>query len=110
MAVQLVSYEIFRARGIPGSAVATRGSDQGMQLATPTQMQRLYAHLGEVLNEVDLKGRTWSGTHLMSRIHRFLQRAELDQNEANILRGIFTAVQNKRRMAGSAPAPKQDPS
>jgi tRNA C32,U32 (ribose-2'-O)-methylase TrmJ len=37
----------------------------------------------------------------MGRIRRILQRAELDQNEANILRGFLTAVQAKRRLAGS---------
>src|SRR5436190_1334915 len=34
------------------------------------------------------------------RTGRFLQRAELDQNEVNILRGILTAVQSRRRHAG----------
>jgi tRNA C32,U32 (ribose-2'-O)-methylase TrmJ len=38
----------------------------------------------------------------MSRIRRFMQRAELDKNEVNIVRGILTAVQNKRRHAGAA--------
>jgi TrmH family RNA methyltransferase len=109
MAVQLVSYEIFRARGTPGSAAATRENDQAVPLATPPQMQQLYIHLEQVLDEVDFNDRTLSGTHLMSRIRRFLQRAQLDQNEVNILRGILTAVQNKRRMAGSAHVPKQGP-
>jgi tRNA C32,U32 (ribose-2'-O)-methylase TrmJ len=36
----------------------------------------------------------------MARIRRFLQRAELDENEVNILRGILTAVQSRRRAAG----------
>jgi tRNA C32,U32 (ribose-2'-O)-methylase TrmJ len=39
----------------------------------------------------------------MGRIRRFLQRAELDKNEVNILRGILTAVQNRRRHAGGTP-------
>jgi TrmH family RNA methyltransferase len=109
MAVQVVSYEIFRARGAPGSAAALREDDPAVPLATPPQMQRLYMHLEQVLGEVDFNDRTLSGNHLMNRIRRFLQRAQLDQNEVNILRGILTAVQNKRRMAGSAHAPKQDP-
>jgi TrmH family RNA methyltransferase len=109
MAVQLVSYEIFRARGSPGSAAAVREDDQAVPLATPPQMQQLYVHLEQVLGEVDFNDRTLSGTHLMSRIRRFLQRAQLDQNEVNILRGILTAVQNKRRMAGSAHAPNRGP-
>ena len=104
MAVQLVSYEIFRARGAPGNAGVTRELDA--PLATPPQMQQLYLHLEQVLEEVDFKDRTKAGTHLMSRIRRFLQRAELDLNEVNILRGILTAIQNRRRMAGTAHAPK----
>jgi tRNA (cytidine32/uridine32-2'-O)-methyltransferase len=109
MAVQLVSYEIFRARGAPGSAAAIRAEDQAVPLATPPQMQQLYMHLQQVLDEVDFNDRTLSGNHLMSRIRRFLQRAQLDHNEVNILRGILTAVQNKRRIAGSVHAPKKGP-
>lgn len=105
MAVQLVSYEIFRARMAPGIAGVTREVADA-PLATPPQMQQLYAHLEQVLQEVDFKDRTKAGTHLMSRIRRFMQRAELDQNEVNILRGILTAIQNRRRMAGAAHAPK----
>jgi TrmH family RNA methyltransferase len=108
MAVQLVSYEIFRARDAPGAAGGIRQDDAAVPLATPPQMQQLYAHLEQVLQEVNFKDRTRAGTHLMSRIRRFLQRAELDQNEANILRGILTAIQDRRRTAGPAQAPKQD--
>jgi tRNA (cytidine32/uridine32-2'-O)-methyltransferase len=108
MAVQLVSYEIFRARGAPGAAGAIRQDDAAVPLATPQQMQQLYAHLEQVLQEVNFKDRTRAGTHLMSRIRRFLQRAALDLNEANILRGILTAIQDRRRTAGAAQVPKQD--
>jgi tRNA C32,U32 (ribose-2'-O)-methylase TrmJ len=52
------------------------------------------------MEEVDFRDRTQSGTNLMARIRRFLQRAELDQNEVNILRGLLTAMQNRRRRAG----------
>ena len=58
-------------------------------------------HLQQVLDEIEFRDRTQSGTGLMNRIRRVLQRAELDQNEANIIRGILTAVQAKRRHAGS---------
>jgi tRNA (cytidine32/uridine32-2'-O)-methyltransferase len=107
MAVQLVTYEIFRARGADGAAGVTRELADA-PLASPPQMQQLYVHLEQVLQEIDFKDRTKAGTHLMSRIRRFLQRAELDLNEVNILRGILTAIQNRRRMAGAAPVPKAD--
>ena len=95
MAVQIVAYELFRARGVHIASASSAGP-----LADPQQMELLYAHLAQVLEEIDFRDRTQSGTHLMARIRRFLQRAELDRNEANILRGILTAVQSRRRKAG----------
>ncbi len=99
MAVQLVAYELFRAAG-PGAATPAAPATP---LATAQEMQRLYAHFAQVLEEIDFRDRTQGGTHLMSRIRRFLQRAELDENEVHILRGILTAVQGRRRHAGEAP-------
>ncbi len=97
MAAQLVAYEIYRARGAPLES----GQGAAPPLAAVEEMERLYAHLEEVLTEIDFRDRTRSGTHLMTRIRRFLQRAELDENEVNILRGILTAVQSRRRRAGA---------
>ena len=99
MAVQVVAYEIFRARGVP-APVAPREQP----LADPAAMERMYAHLEQVLEEIDFRDRTQQGTNLMNRIRRFLQRAELDRNEVNILRGMLTAVQQRRRRAGAQQA------
>lgn len=95
MAVQLVSYELFRATGAKVVPPPTE-----VPLASPEEMERLFVHLAQVMEEVEFRDRTQSGTHLMARIRRFLQRAELDQNEVNILRGLLTATQNRRRRAG----------
>lgn len=100
MAVQLVAYELFRAR--TGATAAPAIGDT--PLADAVEMARLYTHFAQVLDEIDFRDRTQSGTHLMERIRRILQRAELDQNEVNILRGILTAVQGRRRHAGEPPA------
>jgi TrmH family RNA methyltransferase len=97
MAAQIVAYEIFQSRGIMGAVQPT----PLVPLATPGQMERMYEHLAQVMEEVEFRDRTQSGSNLMDRIRRFLQRAELDQNEANILRGFLTCVQKKRRRAGS---------
>jgi TrmH family RNA methyltransferase len=97
MAVQLVAYELFRACDSDTAAHAPAGPP----LASAQEMARLYAHFAQVLEEIEFRDRTQSGTHLMGRIRRFLQRAELDQNEVNILRGILTAVQSGRRHAGA---------
>jgi TrmH family RNA methyltransferase len=96
MAVQLVCYEFYRAAG-----ARYESPEPLVPLASGDEMQRLYDHLAEVLELIEFRDRTQNGTILMQRIRRFLQRAELDQNEANILRGILTAVQQRRRAAGA---------
>lgn len=102
MAAQLIAYEIHRARG--ARVEAPRGA---VPLATPEEMARLYEHLEQVLGEIDFRDRTQSGTNLMQRLRRLFQRAEPDQNEVNILRGILAAVQGKRRIAGSKCPPRR---
>jgi len=107
MAVQIVSYELLRARGRAGGADAMDGQWRGsdgeprVPLAAPEEMQRLYEHLAQVLEEIDFRDRTQGGTHLMARLRRLFQRAAPDRNEVNILRGILTAVQSRRRRAGA---------
>jgi TrmH family RNA methyltransferase len=96
MAVQLLAYELLCAR----EAAPAPAAPPAAPLASREELQGLYAHFAQVLEEIDFRDRTASGTHLMSRIRRLLQRAELDQNEVHILRGILTAVQGRRRHAG----------
>lgn len=94
MAVQVVAYELWlalRPEAPPPSA-------REVPLATAEEMTRLYAHIEQVLEEIDFRDRTGGG-HLMARIRRLFNRAQLDQNEMNILRGILTAVQARRRPA-----------
>ena len=95
MAAQLIAYEILMASGAPEVA-----PPRETPLASPVEMERFFTHLEEVMTEADFRDRTQSGTHLMGRIRRMFNRAELDGNEVNILRGILTAVQNRRRRAG----------
>jgi tRNA (cytidine32/uridine32-2'-O)-methyltransferase len=100
MAVQILAYELFRARGVRIEAAPAAAA-----LADPQEMERLYEHLGRVLEEIDFRDRTQGGTHLMARLRRLFQRAALDRNEVNILRGILTAVQSRRRRAGAPERP-----
>jgi TrmH family RNA methyltransferase len=95
MAAQLVCYELYRARG--AVALATPNP---VPLASGEEMAQLFAHWEQVMNDVDFRDRTASGIHLMNRVRRFLLRAELDRNEANILRGFLTSIQGRRRPAG----------
>ena len=98
MAAQLIAYEIRMAQLALQAGTAPPARE--VPLATPRQMEMFFSHLEEVMIEADFRDRTQSGTHLMGRIRRMFNRAELDGNEVNILRGILTSVQNRRRRAG----------
>lgn len=100
MAVQVVAYEILLARRGAGGDTAPAG----IPLASAAEMERFYEHLERVLDEIDFRDRTGEG-HLMARLRRLFNRAIPDQNEVNILRGILTSVQGRRRRAGDPPAP-----
>jgi len=98
MAVQLVAYELWLA------ARSARELEDagGVPLASALEMERFYAQLEQVLAEIDFRDRTGSG-HLMARLRRLFNRVVMDQNEVNILRGVLTAVQGRRRRAGEPP-------
>ncbi len=102
MAAQLIAYEIHRARG--ARVEAAQGATP---LATVNEMERFFEHLEAVLAEVGFRDRTASGTHLQQRLRRLFQRAEMDQNEVNILRGVLAAVQGRRKVAGSKCPPRE---
>jgi TrmH family RNA methyltransferase len=97
MAVQIMAYELYLACNTDAGAPEPRA----VPLAAASDLARLYEHWAAVLVEVDFRDRTESGTHLMARLRRLLQRAEPDVNEVNILRGFLTAVQKRRRPAGT---------
>jgi TrmH family RNA methyltransferase len=95
MAAQLIAYEIRLA-----GRDAPLAPEREVPLATPAELERLYVHLERVMDEVGFRDRTQGGRNLMGRIRRLFNRAELDANEVNILRGFLTSVQSKRRRAG----------
>jgi len=95
MSVQLTAYEIFLAREQPESHTQLE-----MALAPSGDVEHFYAHLHQVLNEIDFDDRTG---HLMERLRRLFNRAQLDRNELNIMRGILSAVQGRRGQSAQRP-------
>ena len=94
MAVQIVAYELWLARGAHLTEQA-----RTVPLASGSDMEKFYDHLVGVLDEIDFRDRTGEG-YLLARLRQLFNRAAPDQNEINILRGILTAVQGRRRRAG----------
>jgi len=88
MAVQLLSYEIFMAREQPHSQVQLE-----QPLAAAGDVEYFYDHLNQVMNEIDFEDKTG---HLMERLRRLFNRAQMDRNELNIMRGLLSAVQGRR--------------
>jgi tRNA (cytidine32/uridine32-2'-O)-methyltransferase len=97
MAVQVIAYEVWLAV----RPAAPQPPAREVPLATAEEMTRFYEHIEHVLEQIEFRDRTGGG-HLMARIRRLFNRANLDQNEMNILRGILTAVQARRRPAGQS--------
>lgn len=88
MAVQLLTYELFMARESPVSQTQLE-----LPLAAAGDVEHFYKHLQDVMNDVDFEDKTG---HLMERLRRLFNRAQMDRNELNILRGILSAVQGRR--------------
>ena len=88
MAVQLLTYELFMARESPTSQTQLE-----LPLAAAGDVEHFYRHLQDVMNDVDFEDKTG---HLMERLRRLFNRAQMDRNELNILRGILSAVQGRR--------------
>jgi tRNA (cytidine32/uridine32-2'-O)-methyltransferase len=95
MSVQLLAYELFLERERPQSRTQLE-----LPLAASSDVEHFYGHLLEVLREIDFDDRTG---HLMERLRRLFNRAQLDRNELNILRGILSAVQGRRGQSAQVP-------
>lgn len=89
-AVQVLAYEILRA-----SLTAEAAPPVGRRLASHGALRHFYRHLQDVLIAIDFLNPAYP-RKLMRRLIRLFNRAQLDDNELNILEGILTAVEQKR--------------
>ncbi len=94
-AVQILAYEI-RQSALELQAIPPEAQRSDSPPATSEQMQELYAHLERVMTEVGFFDPA-KPRRLMRRLRRLFNRAELDQNEMNILRGFLAAVEERLR-------------
>lgn len=87
-AVQVLTYEIYRNAGEPVAPPAAPLEPP----ATDEEMAHFHRHLEQVLVEIGFLDPA-NPRLLLRRLRRLFNRAQLDRNEANILRGILTAIQ-----------------
>jgi len=91
-AVQILSYEIFKAATLDQPQNTNLASKKlRPELPTSADVERLYAHLERVLKQIRFL-RPHQGETLL-RIRHLLNRAEPEVLEMNILRGILTAIE-----------------
>jgi TrmH family RNA methyltransferase len=95
-AVQVLSYEIFRAaraaRGAGHEAAPISAPDT--PLATSHDLRLFYEHLERVLIAIEFLDPA-NPRKLMRRLTRLFNRAAPDVNEINILRGILTEFERR---------------
>ena len=97
-AVQVTAYEL-RVALLGGEVPAAPLREDAEPPADAAQMERFYAHLAEMLDDIDFhKGR--APTTIMLRLRKLFQRAQMDERELRILHGIFSDAQRMARLAG----------
>jgi TrmH family RNA methyltransferase len=87
MAVQIVCYELRLAR-----AAAPAPPEREVPLVKSEDLERFYTHLEQVLTASGFLDPD-NPRFLMRRLRRLFARAEPDENEINILRGILASLQ-----------------
>lgn len=89
-AVQVLGYEFMLARGAVPAA-----SESEETPATAEEMERLFEHIETAALETGFLDPA-NPKHLMRRIRRLFHRAQPDQNEVHILRGLLSALQTPK--------------
>lgn len=95
-AVQVLCYELRASLVEEATAVDHWGVPWDQPPATAEQMEGLLAHWEKVLVDIDFLDPTNPRT-LMTKIRRLLAKAQVDDVEANILRGILSHIDKRIR-------------
>jgi tRNA (cytidine32/uridine32-2'-O)-methyltransferase len=95
-ATQVLAYEVRMA------ALANEGKQgvktgQDSPLASASELEGMYEHFQAALTDIGFLD-PQAPKQLMRRIRRLFNRIGLERNEVNILRGIMTAAQGKKRI------------
>ncbi|MGH8109254.1 MAG: RNA methyltransferase [Arenimonas sp.] len=111
-AVQVLAYEYRMAQlasdsktAIPVDQTSHAVPEPDSAPATHEDMERFFAHLGELMEQVDFhKGR--APEMVTSRLRRLYLRAQMDVREIKILRGLFSDTQRMLKLGQAGPTEK----
>lgn len=92
MAVQVLAYEL-RMTSLEDSPIQV--DKPGRIIATADEMEGFIQHLQQTMRDIHFSDPRQS-TKLLRRLRRLFNRAEPDNDELNILRGILSAAQGGR--------------
>lgn len=109
MAVQVLAYELRLALSGGGDAASVAvARDRDDPPASHAQMEGLFAQLADTLDAIDFhKGRAPDSA--MRKLRRLFLRADLDEREVRLLRGVLADAQRMARLAGEPAAPLSPP-
>lgn len=97
-AVQVLSYELRMAALAAGGVDADPG-ERREPPASHAQMEGFFGQLGQALDAIDFhKGRVPEAA--MHKLRRLFLRAELDEREVRLLRGVLADVERTAMLAG----------
>ncbi|MDD2850425.1 MAG: RNA methyltransferase [Desulfuromonadaceae bacterium] len=74
-----------------GKAAETAGGGRPLELATSCEMEALFAHLDGTLNKIGFLN-DQNPAHIMRSLRRIFFRANLDNREVTVLRGMLTQI------------------
>ncbi len=92
MAVQVVCYELLMAHAEIGTwRAGLQEEERDAPLATADEVEAFHIHLEDLMRRTGFLNPDHP-RQLKLRLRRIFNRAQLDQTEVNILRGLFSAV------------------
>lgn len=113
MAVQVICYELRmlhlktmeEGEASPYLRPMTGPGDEGWDVppAPVSDVEGFFSHLEQTLVDIEFHRRD-KPRQLMTRLRRLFQRAQMDQMEINILRGILTSAQKAAGTRGQQPS------
>ncbi len=91
-AVQTLSYEIFKQYSQLSLKETTESTQSDLEMPSIENLEKFYIHLEQTLNDTGFIIQNHPG-EVMQRLRTLFNRAQMDQTELNIMRGILASLQ-----------------